>query len=362
MEPVGLYVHFPFCAAMCPYCDFYSAPGSASVMDAYTEAVINAIRLWQNKGTQFDTVYFGGGTPSLMGMRLVRIAAALQDEPIREFTVECNPSRVQDGLFDALRAAGIDRISMGLQSAVDSERRALGRSADAETVLRRVLQAKAAGFENISLDLMLGIPGQTSDSLARSIDFCRDANVTHVSAYMLKIEPGTPFARMRQSLDLPDEDAVCDLYLQAVESLAAAGFAQYEISNFAKPGFAGRHNLKYWNDEEYVGIGPAAHSFACGRRFCYPRDTQAFLRGDPPVQDGKGGDFAEYAMLRLRLTDGLMQSGVQSRFGHPIPESVLQRAKTIPARYLQSDENGLRLTAEGFLLSNSIIAQLLADV
>ena len=283
MEPIGLYMHFPFCAGKCPYCDFYSAPADDQTMDAYTDAVIRSIRARQAQGERYDTVYFGGGTPSLMGRRLVRIAEVLRDEPVREFTVECNPSRVEDGLFDALYGAGVNRISMGLQSAVDAERRALGRTADAALVLRRVREVQAAGIENISLDLMLGVPGQTPDSLRTSLDFCRDAGATHVSAYLLKIETDTPFYKMRDRLRLPDEDTVCDLYLQACEALEASGFLQYEISNFAKPGCESRHNLKYWNDAPYAGVGPAAHAFVGGKRFFYPRDTQAFLRGDPPV-------------------------------------------------------------------------------
>ncbi|MBQ7542631.1 MAG: radical SAM family heme chaperone HemW [Clostridia bacterium] len=362
MEPIGLYVHFPFCAAKCPYCDFYSAPADASEMDAYSDAVINAVRAWQTKGVRFDTAYFGGGTPSLLGRRLARIAQVLNGEPLREFTVECNPSRVEDGLFEALRASGVDRISMGLQSAVDEERRALGRTADAETVLRRIRQARSAGFESISLDLMLAIPGQTAESLRTSIDFCRDAGVQHVSAYLLKIEENTPFYKMRDTLRLPDEDTVCALYLQAVRELAAAGFAQYEISNFAKDGFAGRHNLKYWNAEEYVGIGPAAHSFVGGKRFFNPRDTAAFLRRNAPLPDGDGGSFEEYAMLRLRLCEGLTQAGTRKRFGHAIPQSLYDRAEHIPQAYLRADADGIRLTAEGFLLSNSITAEILADV
>ena len=362
MEPIGLYVHFPFCAGKCPYCDFYSAPADSSRMDAYTDAVIRSIRARLSQGERYDTVYFGGGTPSLLGRRLVRIAEALRNEPIREFTVECNPSRVEDGLFDALRKAGVNRVSMGLQSAVDAERRALGRTADSTLVLRRVRQAQAAGIRNISLDLMLGIPGQTPESLQTSLDFCRDAGVTHVSAYILKIEEDTPFGKMRDRLELPDEDTVCELYLQACGALEASGFSQYEISNFAKPGFESRHNLKYWNDEPYAGIGPAAHAFVGGRRFFYPRDTEGFLRGDPPVPDGEGGGFAEYAMLRLRLCEGLTERGTRERFGFPIPQSVYRRARRIPPQYLTADESGLRLTREGFLVSNAILAELLADV
>ena len=362
MEPIGLYVHFPFCAGKCPYCDFYSAPADGAAMDAYADAVIDRIRARQQTGERYDTVYFGGGTPSLMGRRLVRIAEALQKEPIREFTVECNPSRVEDGLFPALREAGVNRISMGLQSAVDAERRALGRTADAALVRHRVEEAKAAGFRKISLDLMLGVPGQTPDSLRTSLDFCRDAGVTHVSAYILKIEENTPFYGMRDRLALPDEDEVCELYLRACETLEDCGFMQYEISNFAKPGFESLHNLKYWNDEPYVGIGPAAHSFVGGKRFFYPRDTQAFLSGALPVPDGDGGDFAEYAMLRLRLSEGLTEQGTRERFGFSVPQPVYRRAEHIPPRYLSTDADGVRLTREGFLVSNAIIAELLADV
>ena len=363
MQPIGLYIHVPFCAAKCPYCDFYYTPGTDDVMDAYTDAVINAVRTWQTKEKHFDTVYIGGGTPSLLGAkRLSRIAAVLQEEPVREFTVECNPSRVEDGLFETLFDAGVTRISMGLQSAVDTERRALGRSADAETVARRVRQAQSAGFAEISLDLMLGIPHQTARSLAYSIDFCASLGVTHVSAYLLKIEPGTPFYAQRDTLSLPDEDTVCDLYLQAVEALAQHGFRQYEISNFAVPGHEGQHNLKYWDDREYVGIGPAAHSFVGGRRFFYPRDTAAFLRADAPVEDGDGGTFEEYAMLRLRLAEGLTQTGTRARFGMDVPLSVMQRAKRLPAHWITADDAGIRLTPSGFLVSNAILAEILKDV
>ena len=363
MEPIGLYIHFPFCAAKCPYCDFYSAAGSASEMDAYTDAAVRAVWAWQAQGARFDTVYFGGGTPSLLGAaRLVRIADVLRNEPIREFTVECNPSRIEDGFFSALHEAGVTRVSLGLQSAVDDERRILGRSADAETVARRVRDARKAGFAEISLDLMLGVPQQTSDSLRRSVAFCAALGVTHVSAYLLKLEPGTPFYARRDTLALPDEDTVCDLYLQAVGELAENGFQQYEISNFAVPGHEGRHNLKYWDDREYVGVGPAAHSFFRGRRFYHPRDTAGFLRGDAPIPDGEGGSFAEYAMLRLRLAEGLTQAGTRSRFGYDIPASVFARAERLPETLVRTDESGIRLTPSGFLVSNAILADILKEV
>ena len=363
MEPVGLYVHFPFCAGKCPYCDFYSVRGSDAEMDAYTDAVLRDVCAWQSRGRRFDTVYFGGGTPSLLGaQRLVRIAHILRDEPVREFTVECNPSRIEDGLFDALHDAGVTRISMGLQSAVDAERRALGRTADAETVARRVRDAQRAGFSEVSLDLMLGTPAQTADSLSRSVAFCADLGVTHVSAYLLKVEEGTPFFARRDALGLPDEDAVCDLYLQALRELKERGYKQYEISNFAMRGHEGQHNLKYWDCREYIGIGPAAHSFLDGKRFFYPRDTAAFLRGDPAVDDGSGGSFGEYAMLRLRLTEGLTQQGTRARFGFGIPDVVMDRANKLPPTLVQTDADSIRLTPDGFLVSNAVLAEILKDV
>lgn len=363
MNPIGLYVHFPFCAAKCPYCDFYSKPATQAQMDDYCTAVIKKIQTWQTMGKQFDTVYFGGGTPSLMGAeRLSRVAQVLQGEPIREFTVECNPSRVEDGLFEKLKKAGVTRISMGLQSAVDEERRALGRTASAETVMQRVREAKSAGFFEISLDLMLAIPGQTSQSLRRSIEFCAEADIPHISAYLLKIEEGTPFYKRKDTLSLPDEDAACDLYLQTVEMLSEYGFAQYEISNFAGPGHEGRHNLKYWNGEEYLGIGPAAHSFVDGKRFYYERDTQAFLNGAEPVPDGEGGSFEEYAMLRLRLCEGLTEQGTMERFGHPIPQSIRTRASKMPKSLLTVEKERISLTSQGFLLSNAILSDLLAEI
>lgn len=358
--PVGLYIHFPFCASKCPYCDFYSARADAVSMDIYTQAVINAVRVWQNKGVHFDTVYFGGGTPSLLGDRLCRIADALKGEPIREFTVECNPSQIADGLFEKLLQSGVNRISMGLQSAVDAERRALGRTASVQTVDKRIREAYAAGFRNISLDLMLGIPGQTEQSLEDSLNFCGRPEVTHVSAYLLKIEEGTHFYTVRDTLALPDEDETCALYLQAADGLAKRGLRQYEISNFSRAGFESRHNLKYWNDEAYIGIGPAAHSFMHGKRFYYERDTEAFLRGAQPVPDGEGGSFEEYAMLRLRLSEGLSDQGTAERFGHPIPQTVRDRARTLPKHLCIADADGIRFTKEGFLLSNSLISTLLS--
>lgn len=179
---------------------------------------------------------------------------------------------------------------------------------------------------------------------------------------MLKIEEGTPFAAMREKLDLADDDEQADLYLAAVEQLAKNGYDQYEISNFCRPNRESRHNLKYWHCEEYIGIGPSAHSFYNGRRFYYPRDLTQFLSSPHPVDDGEGGTPEEYIMLALRLTEGLTQQGWRSRFDCDLPNSIYQRAERLHATgLLRCDENGIYLTTEGFLVSNAIIAELLDD-
>ena len=277
-----------------------------------------------------------------------------------EVTAECNPSSVDSEFFKELFSAGFNRISMGMQSAVDNERRALGRLADSRKVAAAVDAAARAGFDNVSLDLMLGVPGQTMESLEKSVDFCLSSGVKHVSMYILKIEEGTVFYKRKNTLDLPDEDAQCDLYMRAFELLDDHGFVQYEISNAAIPGFESRHNLKYWNGEEYFGAGPAAHSFLNGKRFFFPRDIDYFIKGGAPVDDGEGGGFEEYAMLRLRLTEGLTEEAVRERFGFSIPVKMRDAAKEFQRMGLTVvDGNGIRLTRRGFLLSNVIIGKLL---
>lgn len=356
----GLYIHVPFCLSKCPYCDFYSLT-DLSLADEYVSAVEK--RLDEYGELSFSSLYFGGGTPSAVGAdRIIRLInkAAARLSPQAEITVECNPSSVDADFFKSLACRGVNRISLGLQSASDSERRALGRLSGRREAGRAVQLARAAGIDNISLDLMLGIPGQSADTLNESLDFCLSAGVPHVSAYMLKIEPGTRFYEMKDDPCLPDEDAVCDLYLQAVQRLGQGGLAQYEISNFARPSYEGRHNLNYWSCGEYLGLGPAAHSFLAGKRFFFERDLHGFIGGGAPVPDGDGGDFTEYAMLRLRLCEGLRNDLTVRRFGHPIPEALFKRAEKYSGRgLLYTDAEGIRLTSGGFLLSNTIISDIL---
>lgn len=365
MKPVGIYIHVPFCASKCPYCDFYSFCGSENEKNAYTDALVREITKYKGRNIEADTVYFGGGTPSLLGKEnLCRVLDAVKDSfcvpDSAEITLEANPGDELYGLFCAVREKGVNRLSMGAQSGVDSELKALGRRHTRAQTAAAVNEARRAGIDNISLDLMLAIPDQTAATLRESIDFITSLSPNHVSAYLLKIEENTPFGKNPPVV--PDDDAAADLYELAVERLDAAGYEQYEISNFAKKGFESRHNTKYWHDEEYIGFGAGAHSFFEGKRFYYPRSASDYIKGIEPVPDGTGGSEEEYVMLRLRLSEGITESAWMERFGTKIPEKYRKNAESlIKAGLAECDENGIRLTKRGFLLSNPAILTIIGE-
>ncbi len=363
--PLGLYIHVPFCDGKCPYCDFYSLRGSEELMNQYTNSVAQHIKYYAKElNRRADTLYFGGGTPNLLGGERLAllIAQAKEDFAIKnaEITLEVNPTEDLSGFLKAVRAAGANRLSIGLQSANEDELKLLGRRHTALQAAKAVHDAQNAGFDNISLDLMLAIQNQTKESLLRSIEFCAHAGIQHISAYLLKIEPHTAYGKHREELNVPDDDAASELYLFACRELEKRGFMQYEISNFAKPGYEGRHNLKYWHCEEYLGLGPAAHSFVDGRRFYYNRNIGEFVGGGLPVQDGTGGDFEEFAMLALRLTEGLTNDHCRAHFGSDIPKNIFDAAKLYEKGGLTvCDNDSIRLTQKGFLVSNTLIAEIL---
>ncbi|MBR2413927.1 MAG: radical SAM family heme chaperone HemW [Clostridia bacterium] len=374
METLGLYFHIPFCKSKCPYCDFYSVTDKtlfAPYKDALCEEIKSLRRCKDFIGTNIkkrivDTVYFGGGTPSLWGahninavLQAVKENFTLADKA--EITVECNPSSpdLEDFLFHCAEN-GVNRISLGMQSAVDNERKKLGRSADRAKILHAIQCARKAGIDNISLDLMIGIPDQTAESLQESLDFLISTGVPHASVYLLSIEDGTFFGKNRHKLNLPDEDTAASFYLQTVDFLNKNGLSQYEVSNFAKPGFESRHNSRYWEQKEYLGLGSAAHSFVNGKRFGFDRSIQNFLNAIAPEDMGTGGDFEEFVMLKMRLTKGLTHADCKEKFGFHIPSALLKRAEQYEKhKLLTIDENGLSFTPEGFLLSNSILSDLL---
>lgn len=365
MKDIGLYIHIPFCASKCPYCDFYSLRGDEATRLKYAEAVIRELKAASERYSRTaDTLYIGGGTPSVLGgERLCNIIEAAKENLVSsnaEITVECNPHSLENGIFEKLKGAGVNRISLGLQSANENERKRLGRRADKAEIQRVIARIKEAGIDNISLDVMLGIPEGSIDSLKSTLDFCISQDITHISGYILKIEENTPFKKLEATLNLPDDDTVSDMYLFMCSYLKENGFSQYEISNFSKKGFESKHNLKYWNCDEYLGIGATAHSFMDGMRFYYPRSAESFISGCASIDDGNGGNFEEYAMLRLRLTEGLKQADVTEKYGFPLPNRMRSKADEYQKLGLVvSDSEGIRLTEKGFLVSNTVISELI---
>lgn len=363
----GLYIHVPFCVSKCPYCDFYSVTGwDDALLDAYITQVMREMDRHAHRiGEVADTLYFGGGTPSLLGgERLARLIAHAQERfslSDAEITLEANPADDLSETLKVFAAAGGNRVSLGMQSAFSEELSFLGRRHTPLLLEKTVEDTFRAGIDNVSLDLMLALKDQTISQVEESVSTCAAYGAQHVSAYLLKLEKETPFGKHPPVL--PDDDTAAALYLAACEALEKAGYEQYEISNFAKPQRRSRHNLKYWNSEPYLGIGPSAHSFAEGVRFQYPRSLAAFLT-EPTLafeEDTSvvSGSEEEYLMLRLRLKEGVEEQAFSERFGRPIPTAWRTRAALLPKHLVRADERGIRLTCEGFLLSSAIIGKLI---
>ena len=374
----GLYIHVPFCSAKCPYCDFYSVASDPARMEAYVRQTCLLLRRIPQEFPQFrpDTLYFGGGTPSLLGeRRLLQIldtaVETLGIPQSAEITIEANPGTVTLPMLQSLRRGGYNRVSFGVQSAVEEELRFLGRRHSARESGQAVQWAFDAGFSRISLDLMLGLAGQTAERLERSLEFCAQSPADHVSAYLLKIEPNTLFFRRGVEKLCPDEDGQAELYLAAVEGLEKRGFRQYEISNFARKGQYAAHNLKYWDGAEYLGVGPGAHSFWEGRRYSISRDLKGYLSAGSLKElfsdEGEGGGLEEYLMLRLRLREGIGAGRLKERFPQAdCWEKLCRKARRFEkAGYMEMSPDPERgfigFTAKGFLLSNALIGELLAE-
>ncbi|MDE6155247.1 MAG: radical SAM family heme chaperone HemW [Eubacterium sp.] len=343
MKKAGLYFHIPFCRSKCPYCDFYSVKYDSALAEKYVERLCDEIKKYNGS---FDTIYFGGGTPSIIDSHLIGKIINIAREQFNiadncEITMECNPSKNLERDFEDYAAFGVNRISLGMQSARNEERFALGRVAGQNEVAKAVSDAKKAGITNISLDVMLGTPKQTTDSLAETFEFIDKMQVTHISAYLLKIEEGTKFFKMRDRLALPDEDTVCDMYLKTIASLKRLGFNQYEISNFSKPGFESRHNLKYWQLDEYLGLGASAHSLWNGKRFYYDKNFNI-------IDDGIGGTEEEKIMLGLRLNKGIDKALIKKDYNRFVKMGLLGE-----------DDKRIFLTKQGMLVSNAVISELI---
>lgn len=364
MKNIGLYIHVPFCRSKCPYCDFYSVSGNNNLIDDYVLSVTEKMEYYSGiLDVNCDTLYFGGGTPSLIGSDRIGIILNRAKSAFNvngEITVECNPTGLTSGFFNSLADYGVNRVSIGLQSAVDSERKILGRVSGKEVVENRIRECRSAGINNISLDIMLGIPGQTLSSLDETVNFCLKQEVPHISAYMLKIEEGTFFCKNRNRYNFPDEDLTADMYEQLCRKLCEFGYHHYEISNFSLYGYEGKHNLKYWRCEDYLGIGPGAHSFINNERFYFPRDIHSFINGVGTVSDGEGGNLEEYIMLALRISDGLRFSVLENMFKCQISDNLMNKFKYFnKIGLLNLNDYRASLTEKGMLLSNKVIGDII---
>lgn len=361
-QPIGLYIHVPYCRSKCGYCNFYSLTDETS-RASWLDTICQEIRSYAGRGLAADTLYIGGGTPSTLSIdAFTSIVSACREsfELSGEWTVELNPDSANPALLSGLHKLGFSRLSFGLQSAVDSELRTLGRRHNHKQAADAVFAARAAGFSNLSLDLMLGIPDQTADTLRQTLDFAISLKPEHLSAYLLKIEPGTPFDNDEIRDRCADEDTAADDYLIVSSYLEQAGYRHYEISNFALPGRESVHNRKYWRCQEYLGFGPAAHSFFEGRRFYHPPQIDAYLAagGRNYIDDGIGGSAEERLMLGLRLREGVLLS--TCGFSDTRLQELLQKAQPLEkAGFLTCTGGRIALTTQGFLLSNRILATLL---
>lgn len=367
----GLYIHIPFCVRKCAYCDFYSVPSQTGFTESYIDAVLSECRPYG--GMSFRTLYFGGGTPSLLGAgNLTRLLNGLREafdlSQLEEATFEANPESVTDELLTAALEAGFNRISIGVQSLSDDELKAVGRIHNAEQAVAAIDLARRIGFRNISADLIAGLPGQTWDSLHKSIDKLISLGIVHISLYCLSLECGTPLAQ-NSPRNLPSDDTQAELFEEARSMLIASSFVHYEISNFAICGYECLHNLNYWRGGEYLGLGPAAASHLGGKRFKNRADLRAYLENPmgivEEVEELNPEEKAEEeAMLRLRLLEeGLDIAAFTALHG----QDNVRRLQTRLDRLLREgsllfDGSRYRLKPSLALVSNPILASVLRDL
>lgn len=362
---LGVYIHVPFCKSKCPYCDFYSVV-DISLADDYVNAICGQISYWGKKiKKEVETIYFGGGTPSVIGAeRILKILSFIRNnfnvKETAEITLEVNPGDCISFDFAKLKNGGINRISLGAQSLNDSRLKILGRRHNSKDVIKSVNIIKSAKIKNISLDLILGAPEQKKREIKEFIDFCEENKIPHISAYILKVEKGTPYYFNKENLTFYNGDELADIYLYFCEALNKHGYNQYEISNFAKTGFESKHNLKYWRLDEYLGIGPAAHSLIGGKRFYYEKNLKKFINSPKIINEGNFEAEKEFVMLALRTKMGVESKQYKKKFGKDIPKDYFDKGKKFQKYELVNIENGrISLTEKGFLLSNYIISEII---
>ena len=382
MKGLGLYIHIPFCMSKCSYCDFYSVAGAdEEKKDRYISALIKHMQEYklQTKNYIVSSVYIGGGTPSLLNEIQLKTILRAVKKNFRlsshcEISMEVNPGTVDEKKLKVMRKLGINRVSIGAQSFDDGELAVCGRKHTSQDIYACVSEARNAGFDNLSVDLIYGLPNQTREKLFENLDTAINLNVDHISLYGLKIEEGTPFWYSRHELEFPDEDTECEMYFGAVEFLSHAGFRQYEISNFAKYKKACRHNLRYWNCDEYLGFGPCAHSYFGGKRFSFKRDLNLYIDSfdetkkvtetlvDEYVDIPPQARIAEYVMLRFRLHEGVNLAKFKKRFGRSFESLYYEKMwPYINSGHIVKTKTGYAFTPQGMYVSNYILSRMIGE-
>lgn len=368
-----LYIHIPFCVRKCAYCDFLSAPGSEEAKASYTKALLREIEAVKTEKREVSSIFVGGGTPSalspsLMGDIFEKIHESFSVAQDAEITIEANPGTLSKEKLFLYKNAGINRLSLGLQSPEAAELKSLGRIHTYEEFLESFSLAREAGFQNINVDLMCALPDQTYEGWIRNLRTVAALHPEHISAYSLIIEEGTPFAKRK--LNLPDEDTEYRMYEDTAGILAEYGYEQYEISNYAKKGLACRHNIGYWTRKEYLGLGLGAASLWGNQRFSNTSDFSAYLKesGSPEkIRENREtlsleDEMSEFMFLGLRMTEGVSKAEFLESFGTPIESvygKVLDKYKNMGL--LEEKEGRIFLTRAGIHVSNGVMAEFLLE-
>ncbi|HYE08589.1 MAG TPA: radical SAM family heme chaperone HemW [Patescibacteria group bacterium] len=374
MKEVGLYIHIPFCKQKCSYCDFNSYVCNESQVQSYMDALIKEIKMYNKQQSfQFKTVFLGGGTPTFIHYKHIE-AIMREIEPYiaegAEVSMECNPGTVNHESLKAYRGMGINRLSIGLQAWQSKLQKTLGRIHDTEQFLVNLEQAKQVGFENLSADLMFALPGQSLAMWLETVESVASLGLKHISCYSLKVEEGTPFYKLYQDnkLQLPEDELDRAMYHGAIDLLSKHGFKQYEISNFAVQGYACKHNLIYWENQEYIGVGAGSHSKLDGVRFSNFKSLQAYIgqieQKTFPIEEkniiSMDEDMWETVILSLRLNKGLDLK----HFNHKYKVDFLDQYKAAVSKLIKNglmimEDNHVKLTKLGMDLSNSVFIEFL---
>ncbi len=374
MKKLGIYIHIPFCVKKCGYCDFYSVKWDEESENKYIHSAINEIKSYNELSSKYvvDSIYMGGGTPSIINPKnLEKIISTIRClftvEENSEISMEANPNSLWENI-KTYGEIGINRLSIGIQSLNDNILKRIGRIHNSKEALQAIDRAISFGFENINADVMFNIPGQTVDDINDTISKLVTKQIRHISFYSLKLEEGTPMYLLKKNkkIVMPEEDLEREMYYAGRNIMEKHGLMQYEISNFSVKGYECRHNLKYWKQEEYIGIGPSAHSFLGNVRFSNPSDLTEY------ITSGENGVFErntleemdendikfEYIMLRLRLTEGLKFADFKNKFSIDFKEAYKEQIKHLTENNLiESDDDAIRLTKRGMDLSNYVFSQ-----